>query len=658
MYTTMPRERVNKKSYQESLQNIKGKMKEKRNKRLSLACAASRGVSKMKNKIASNNQTILKNVQSNNKALALALQAEKEKVRQAHIIILQMKKEQQALMLHILLMKKKLKDYEALTNARGLTTEVSLGHPLSLHSLARSIPNCDSKDPIDPREPLKKDASPNPGSLISTACGDQAMLPRTVTSRRRRPEIRSSVRRQSLHEQNIPVLSDSPVLKENGNADLDKKPAEAAAPQVPVEDLDAFSMEVRAAEQSTPKAPTRACQDPQKKQQAGPKSRPERGRKPDRVPLKKPWESSKSRARSKSRDRSNTRRKPTPAEKLNVSLGGNDTFDFDCEESVHVTPFRAAGKAADENGPETPIRLGPTVPEEDGVPSKLTSPAPVRPASWDASDPESSSSEDQDDSLYVPRKRTRHPAGAGRDRAQSPARRARSKRRSAVLPRALGKENVSPNRLQALARKSEKQRIFQAVPCDVLAVPAFDPSEVSFQTAGLQPAEQVEDNLSACRGEENTEALIPDVPAVGEAVLHEDGPLCAFTDQATASPGLENCIPETMRKKIRKSRLWVRASCRMSPCDVTNLSSAAFRKTSAGRPRPSSTDSTPVLARKRRCTITVDYKEPTLSAKLRRGDRFTDTKFLRSPIFKQKSRRSLKKQPKLEKYNESFVGCR
>lgn len=128
--------------------------------------------------------------------------------------------------------------------------------------------------------------------------------------------------------------------------------------------------------------------------------KPERGRKPERAPLKKPWENSKPRTRSKSRDRSATRVKaapPSQGNKLNTSLGFNDTFDFDCEETVHVTPFRAK---AEEDQPAPPIS-GET-PQTDRA---QVGSSPVVSRQNDSS--LSSPSSESEDSIYVPKTRRR-----------------------------------------------------------------------------------------------------------------------------------------------------------------------------------------------------------------------------------------------------------
>ncbi|KAM6223846.1 shugoshin 1 [Rhynchocyon petersi] len=80
--------------------------------------------------------------------------------------------------------------------------------------------------------------------------------------------------------------------------------------------------------------------------------------------------------------------------------------------------------------------------------------------------------------------------------------------------------------------------------------------------------------------------------------------------------------------------------------DITNISIipvVRIRKLSLSPKKMK--DSPAASLPKRRCTVSVNYKEPTLSSKLRRGDRFTDLCFLNSPVFKHKrdSRRSSKK---------------
>ncbi|NXK44417.1 SGO1 protein, partial [Chauna torquata] len=92
-------------------------------------------------------------------------------------------------------------------------------------------------------------------------------------------------------------------------------------------------------------------------------------------------------------------------------------------------------------------------------------------------------------------------------------------------------------------------------------------------------------------------------------------------------------------------------------CDVTNTASSLLSTGNA--PVVPEGERPPSPKRKRSCTLTVSYKEPSIAGKLRRGDPFTDVYFLNSPIFKQKkdAKRNSVKKESLSKYNEKFVGC-
>ncbi|XP_019946363.2 shugoshin 1 isoform X1 [Paralichthys olivaceus] len=650
----MVKERAQKKSFQQSLEDIKDKMKEKRNKRLASATAPSRGrpriIHKSSGVISTHN--ILNGVQQNNKALAVALQSEKEKVRQANAVILQLKREQQALFLHLLLLKRKLKEQEALTASTSETkaTNISVEPQHHRNSARRKRTN------QNPDEPVVCKASPisaEPQTSGQRGCDKQATLPSSVGVRRRHTDRRNNRRSERVQEQRLLSGGDAAACLETLIASPiqgdEKNPNQPQlGPESELADLiDNEEFQHSTPEQVPPKKINH--QQPNRKQaQREPRTKPEaparkaeRGRRPERAQLKKPWENPKPRTRSKSRDRSATRSRaapPSQGNKLNTSLGFNDTFDFDCEETVHVTPFKAK---AEDSQPATPIS------EEAPQREQAQTDAPHVTSRLNESSSSSPSSESED-SLYVPQKTRGRQTSLGKTKGIT-TRRGRPRQKENIPPKkeisVFRDEESSPK----TAEPEEKEGHLPHCP-DLSFSNSPNPEGVEQEHHQEPHSEMMEEDC-----------LLPVSPLVEAEMMRIDNVLSNFRDSTSDTPLLPHQTPQRI-KACKKRGLGVRTAGRgLSLCDMTNMSPAAYRKyPSDGR------CSTPVPTRKRRCTMVVDYKEPSLNAKLRRGDKFTDLQFLSSPIFKektdrgsvQKSRNSVSGKQTFEKYNESFVGCR
>ncbi|XP_047186155.1 shugoshin 1 [Scophthalmus maximus] len=651
----MVKERAQRKSFQQSLEDIKEKMKEKRNIRLDRASAPSRGRSRMIHKSSGTNSThtILKGVQLNNKALAVALQSEKEKMRQANAVILQLKREQQALFLHLLLLKRKLKEQEALTamtsESKPTNVPVEPQHAVTSARRKRTNQNLDERI-VCKASPI----SAEPQTSVPPECDRQVTLPSTVGVRRRHADRRSRRRSERVREQRSlseggPIAGLETLIASPIHGD-DKNP-NPLQPESELADLvDAEEFQHSTPERASPKKRNQQqANRKQAQQQTRTKPEPaarkaERGRRPERAQLKKPWENPKPRARSKSRDRSATRSKAAPppqGNKLNTSLGFNDTFDFDCEETVHITPFRTK---AEDNQPATPV-------SEEAPQRGQAQTGASSVASGHNELSSSSPSSESEDSLYVPQKNRKRQTSPDNNRAITT-------RRGRPSKVARQKENIPPEPEISVFRDeesspehAEKEANLKLNCADSSFSNSPDPVGVGLENHPEPLGEVMEEDC-----------LLPVSPLVEAEMMRIGNVLSNFGDSSCDAPPL---VPHQTPQRIRtckKRGLGKRTAGRgLSLCDVTNLSPAAYRKFSSD-----ARCSTPVPARKRRCTMVVDYKEPSLNAKLRRGDKFTDLQFLQSPIFKQKSdRRSVQKprnslsgkQP-FEKYNESFVGCR
>ncbi|XP_034096939.1 shugoshin 1 isoform X3 [Gymnodraco acuticeps] len=600
----MTKERAQKKSFQQSLEDIKEKMKEKRNKRLESASAPNRGrlIQINTNSVVQSASTLLLGVQQNNKMLAVALQAEKEKLGHANVMILQLKRERQALFLHLILLKRKLKEQEAA--ALETSTVAEPKYHVDLPGRKRSSQNLE-KPSVFKASPICTDPQPSERNAQSER---QITLPSTVVVRRghadRERRRRSERVQQNLsHIAGLDTLIASPIRSdvENTNQPQREPEPDLADPVDTVEFQHSTPEPVPPKENNQQRRSSKRTQQTPSTKPVPAAQKPERGRKADRVPLKKPWD--KPRTRSKSRDRSATRAKTGPlsqGNKLNTSLGFNNTFDFDCEEAVHVTPFKAK---AEDNQPSTPVRE--ETPQTEALPVV---------SKQDESSPSSSSSESED-SLYVP-ERTRW-------RQTSPD-------KSKKITTRTGRRASEVIRQKKSVPLQQEILVFR----DEAAEPEMEEAPNSPDPAILRQVNN-RDFSEPLPGVSEKDCLPSVSPLVKEEMKRINSVLSSFGDSSGEGAPL---LPHKTLKTCKKRGLGVRTAERgLSLCDVTNMSPAAHRPFFM---ISEALCSTPVPARKRRYTSVVDYKEPTINAKLRRGDKFTDLQFLRSPIFKQKSRRT------------------
>ncbi|KAL1771622.1 shugoshin-like 1 [Sigmodon hispidus] len=188
----MVKERCQKKSFQDSLEDIKKQMKEKRNKNLA-------EIGKRKSfivapcQIPTNTSSLLKKYQDNNRVLVLALENEKSKVREAQDVILQLRRECFYLAYQLYTVKEKLtsqQSEETNQNLKECPSEVvsscdnTIGD-LSMKTL-QQIALEENDWPFQTKEP-------NPTVPLDTLGNDfhsgkvkstDAVLPKTVSFRR------------------------------------------------------------------------------------------------------------------------------------------------------------------------------------------------------------------------------------------------------------------------------------------------------------------------------------------------------------------------------------------------------------------------------------------------------------------------------------------
>ncbi|XP_039378057.1 shugoshin 1 isoform X3 [Mauremys reevesii] len=679
-------EKCLKRSFKDSLDDIKERMKEKRNQKWA-KLGKTNQVLPIKCKIATNSSVQLKSLQANNRALALALQEEKAKMKEAQDIILHLKKEYQSLKFQIFVLQRKLSSQQAkepvetrlsilskivskvaqnlldtadlLGPAQDLcSTDLnkrmcpsiledddssilrqagSLGLPthvlvadasLEGEMLGNEIENntdtnnasysmSDAWQTFKNTTSVKKMATNTEGQISDFHLDNlEANLEDTLLDEEDRqvgnilPKTVSTGRRCSnrkIHVHNLDHSERAYLTREFCKQDetrlegsLEKGNIENIEPNLSQLNENKINMKPMLDQADTLTELNCSVAEPKLKQ-IQPKNREDSQTRREKVQKGKLEGSKKtSRTRSK-RDRS--QEEQTSKVKLDLSVGSNNAYDFQFEENVHITPFRQ-NKMNDC--------------DRDVDERKDTSESETH--SSEGSDSE----ENSDDSLYVPyRSQSKYRKSSNCKNDGSPVHtRPRSKR-----PVVYQQQKTSNEKETKHTTSNEKSlSTVENTPVDSTSMIR----KINIQSNTVMKVDEVKSYTLLC--------AMDTVPKVDKNSSSGN----IYCDFAKAGK------PEASQ------------TSRLHLCDVTNISSSSGTKSRISHPFLSIDEKPGMPSHKRRCTINVNYKEPSISRKLRRGDPFTDMCFLNSPIFKQKKdpKHSSVKKESLSKYNEAFVGCR
>ncbi|GAB1301185.1 Shugoshin 1 [Apodemus speciosus] len=380
----MAKERCQKRSFQDTLEDIKKRMKEKRNKNLA-EIRNRRSFIVAPSQVPTNTSTLLKYYQDNNRLLVLALENEKSKVREAQDIILQLRRECYNLTCQLYSLKKKLtsqQSEETAQNWKGCPSEVissidNTTRELSVKTLQQTAleePDCPYQTTVPYNKPSatatpeKQGCDFDSGKVEST----NEVLPRTVSLRRHLQKDFSNISHSTALEEckASPRAGQSLEVKRSRCRDLTitLHRLENVERNVCLWNKDQINL---CCSLTNPAKIT-------KTQEVILSSKPEQiESKHKRAYKRRAEQRAKQRCKPKSSLRSKSKKsKAKQPPTMNGCIGSSDAYDFNLKESVHHTPFPQ--KMSNGSNRET------------------------NSSSSEVNAPECSSSDDDSDDLYLP----------------------------------------------------------------------------------------------------------------------------------------------------------------------------------------------------------------------------------------------------------------